>query len=171
MTVFSLYLLFAMVAVIIFDVTRYIIPNWLVGSLVLLYPIAVWLAPQPVDWPMALAAAGTVFAVGYVIFAMKWMGGGDIKLMTACGLWVGFSGLLDFLFLTALLGGVFALLLLIIRKLLPFAGLAAAKLPRILRPGEPVPYGVAIALAMVWLLLQGKLPALAVVAGQAVLAG
>lgn len=68
-----------MAAVLFFDVTRYIIPNWLVGVLLVLYPAFVLMSPVPVGWPMALAAAGLMFVVGVVIFAFRLMGGGDVS--------------------------------------------------------------------------------------------
>jgi prepilin peptidase CpaA len=156
------FLLFCMLATIWFDATRYIIPNWLVGALLAVYPLAVVMAAQPVDWPMALAGMAIVFAVGYVVFAMKWMGGGDIKLIIACSLWVGFSNLLDFIFLFALLGGLLSVVVWSVRKLEPLLLTPArmATLPRILRNGEPVPYGLAIAAAFLLLMWMGRIPVL-----------
>jgi prepilin peptidase CpaA len=160
MTAISIYIVFSMVAVIIYDVTRYIIPNWLVGSLLVLYPVAVLLSPHTVDWLMALAAMGVVFILGYIVFALRLMGGGDIKLITVCALWVGWSGLLEFIFLTAMIGGAASIVLWLLRKLIPFLRLTKVP-PRILRPGEPVPYGVAIAAAMLYFQYLGKLVPLA----------
>lgn len=150
-----------MLAVLWFDVSRYIIPNWLVGLMLIAYPCAVVMARVPVDWKMALAAMGIVLAVGYVVFALKWMGGGDIKLMTACALWVGWGeNLLNFIFVVALIGGVFALSVWGIRKILPYLPKKPgdAPLPRILREGEPIPYGVAIAFGFLLMLFNGKIP-------------
>ena len=158
MTVISLYLVFAMLAVIWFDMTRFTIPNWLVGSLLLLYPLAVWLSPVAVAWQSSLLVMISVFAVGYIVFAMKWMGGGDVKLITALSLWVGVAGLLDFVFLFAVLGGLLSLVLWLGRKLLLYIPrINAQTLPRILKNGEPVPYGLAIAGAFLWMLGAGQL--------------
>ncbi len=161
MTIVTIYLIFSMLAVLWFDVRSYIIPNWLTGALVVTYPLAVLLSPVAVDWLMALAGMLAVFAVGYGFFAMKWMGGGDVKLITACALWVGFSNLLEFIFLFGIFGGVFSILVLVARKFSPF--LKMQKLPRILRDREPIPYGVAIALAFLMLMRIGHVP-LAVIA-------
>ena len=73
------------------DCTRYTIPNWLVGSLLVLYPVAVYLSPEAVDWKMAMVAMLLVFAVGYIIFSLRVMGGGDVKLITVLALWVGWG--------------------------------------------------------------------------------
>ncbi|MFW0776548.1 MAG: A24 family peptidase [Rickettsiales bacterium] len=160
MSIIGLYLIFAMLAVMYFDVTRFIIPNWLVGSLLLVYPIAVYMSPNAIDWQSGLMALGIVFAIGYVVFAMKWMGGGDIKLITACALWVGMPNLMEFVFVTALFGGVFAVALWGLRKVLPHILKAKKQWPRILREGEPAPYGVAIAGCMLWLISDGRLSAI-----------
>lgn len=160
MLAIKIYLIFSVLAILWFDVRHYIIPNWLVASFLVLYPIAVLMSPHAVDWPMALAGMAAVFAVGYAVFAFKWMGAGDIKLITVCSLWTGFSHLLDFIFMVAVLGGLFAAGLWGTRKTLPTLPHKFASLPRILREGEPVPYGVAIALGFLWMLVTRQIPAL-----------
>ena len=101
MHILLIYLIFSMLAVMWFDATTYRIPNWLVASLLLLYPLAVYFGHGAVHWQPALLAMGIVFALGYVVFALKWMGAGDIKLITACALWVGLKHLADFIFAMA----------------------------------------------------------------------
>ena len=158
MSFIMLYLIFSMFAVIFFDVTRFIIPNWLVGSLLLLYPVAVFISPLPVDWQMALVGMLGTFALGYLIFAIRAMGGGDVKLIIVLSLWVGLENLASFGFNFALLGGGFAILLLLVRKILPYITPQKIKLPRILRDRQPVPYGVAIAGAFLLMLAAGEIP-------------
>ena len=156
--IITIYLVFAMLAVMFFDLTRYLIPNWLTGSLLVLYPLAVFLAPQTVDWQAGLLALAVMFAVGYGIFALRLMGGGDVKLIIACALWVGLSQLAEFVILFALLGGALSVILWVGRKALPFLAPAFSP-PRALKAGEPVPYGVAIAIAFLWMLWAGKIAA------------
>jgi prepilin peptidase CpaA len=160
MFVIAVYLIFSMLAVIWFDVSRFTIPNWLVGSLLVLYPAALMMAHSPVDWRWALLGAGIVFAVGYGVFAMKWMGGGDIKLMAVLALWVGFENLLNFVFLVALLGGLFSIGILVLRKMRPHLPRKnpGEPWPRIMRDGEAVPYGVAIAFGFMVMLYWGMVP-------------
>jgi len=161
MAIIHLYLLVSMVAVLWLDTTRFRIPNWLVGGLLAAYPVAVFLLPNPVDWQGGLVGMGIVFAVGYAVFAMNWMGGGDIKLLSALALWVGLAHLLEFVFLVALLGGVYALLVWGVRKVLVAPKIAIKlghkKLPRLLQEGEPIAYGVAIALGFLLMMAQGKI--------------
>lgn len=161
MSVVSIYLIFSMLAVLWYDISRYIIPNWLVGLMLLSYPVAVAMAHNSIDWKMALVGMGLVLVLGYVVFAMKWMGGGDIKLMMAGALWVGLHNLPDFIFIVAILGGVFSLAVWGLRKVIPLIPRkeGAAALPRILKDGEPIPYGVAIAFGFLFMLLNGKVPA------------
>ncbi|MDE3061132.1 MAG: prepilin peptidase [Pseudomonadota bacterium] len=147
-----------MLAVLWFDGTRYLIPNWLVGSLLLLYPVAVYTGHGHADWKMALLGMAIVFVVGYFVFARKWMGGGDIKLLTACALWAGWYNLLDFLIMVALLGGVFAVLVWVLRKVLLHLPVKVSF--RLLKDGEPIPYGVAIAVGFLIAMAQGQIPAI-----------
>lgn len=139
----------AMVAVIVYDLTRYIIPNTLNLFILGLYPFAAYVLG--LDWMMALAAAGIVLLVGFGIFALGFMGGGDIKLLVVLTLWVGWgAGALNFFFLTALLGAVLVIAVLLARFLIApiWARLSPERgLPRILRSKQPVPYGIAIAAA------------------------
>lgn len=158
MSIIMLYLVASMLAVIYFDVTRFIIPNLLVGGLLLAYPVAVILSPVAVDWKMALVGMLGVFALGYVIFALRVMGGGDVKLIIVLSLWVGLEKLVVFGFNFALMGGAFAIFLLLARKIIYAAIGNARKLPRILRNKEPVPYGVAIAGAFLLMLMFGDVP-------------
>ncbi|NCY24974.1 MAG: hypothetical protein EBX37_08925 [Alphaproteobacteria bacterium] len=163
MSVIAVYLIFSMLAVLWLDTTRYTIPNWLVGGVLLAYPFAVFASPLPVDWQMAVAGAAVVLVLGYIVFTLRLMGGGDVKLIAALALWVGLKHLADFVFIVALLGGVLSIFLWAFRKLLPYIPGKPKKesMPRILREGEPVPYGIAIALGFLIMLWTGKIALLA----------
>lgn len=158
MEIIKIYIIFSMLFVLWSDIRKYIIPNWLVGALLVLYPVGVFLAPAAVDWTMALVGMLIVFAGGYFIFAMRWMGAGDIKLLTACALWVGYDHLLDYIYAVALLGGALSIALLLGRKMVPMVAgkLSIKTLPRILQEGAPVPYGIAIAIGFLLLLWTDK---------------
>jgi len=147
-----------MLVVIYFDATRFIIPNWLVGFLLALYPVAVFFAPVPIDWQHDLLGFLGAFAVGYVIFALNIMGGGDVKLIIVLALWVGLGKLADFGLDFALLGGVLTIILLTLRATMP-AIITPEKLPRVLKKREPVPYGLAISAAFLIILMNGQIPA------------
>lgn len=152
-----------MVTVMFFDLTRYLIPNWLVGLMLALYPVMLVMTPLPVDWLYALLIAAGVFAGGLVIFAKKWMGGGDIKLLIVCALWAGTGGALELLLYTGVLGGVLSLGLWLLRPAIAWYASrrpAPPVIPRLFTIGEPVPYGLAIASAFLIILWMGKIPGL-----------
>lgn len=125
------------------------IPNWLTGALALAFPIAALAAGQPIDWLSHVGAGVAVFAVAAVLFAFRLMGGGDVKLLAATALWVGFGQLLPFLMLVALVGGVFALVCVLLRH--PFVQMAILatlrRLPVFAHKNLPIPYGIPIAVA------------------------
>lgn len=155
-----------MLMVLAYDVTRYVIPNWLVAVVLALWPAVLWSAPPgAVDWMMALLVGVGMFAVGFALFATRLMGGGDVKLLAVCGVWTGLDALASYLLAVAVLGGVLSLVLLFLRPALAFT-LARREnppsLPRVLTQGEPVPYGVAIGIGFLIVLWMGKLPGVAV---------
>ena len=153
-----------MIAVCLSDIAQYRIPNTLVLALTVFYPVAVYLSPARPDWMMACVIALITFVVGYVLL-MRYMGGGDVKLLTAAALYAGKSGMIDFIVYVALLGGAGTLLLLALRALAPYVwlkiGASGGSIPRVLSGKEPVPYGVAIAGAFLIMLWMNKLPGLA----------
>lgn len=89
-----------------------------------------------------------VFTLGCVLFAMRWMGGGDIKLMAACALWFDWLGALSWLVYVTVGGGVLALLIITGRRLVPRSVRSGSSLS-IFAAGGPIPYGVAIALGTI----------------------
>jgi prepilin peptidase CpaA len=149
---FALMLSGLLAAVIYRDGRDYLIPNTICLAIAgLFFPAALALG-----FPLlpALLAGGLALAVTFGLFALKIFGGGDAKLLPALMLWTGWNLVsLQFLFLMAILGGVFALLLLVLRLLLR----RYSHLPRLFQPGAPIPYGIAIAAAFLWLLWQGRI--------------
>ncbi|EKV28668.1 Type IV prepilin peptidase TadV/CpaA [Caenispirillum salinarum AK4] len=139
----------------IWDGMKYRIPNLLTVLLAASFVPAALLAPQPVDWAWHLGAAALVFGGGAACFAMGWLGGGDVKLAAAVALWLGPLTPV-FLLAMAVAGGVVALVVLGVRRLVARLGggrSTGAPLPRLLTAGEGVPYGLAIAaggLVMAW---------------------
>jgi prepilin peptidase CpaA len=132
------------------DATSYTIPNWISATLALAFvPIALLLGLSLGQIGLAVLVAFAVLFVGIVLFALRWIGGGDAKLLAACALWLGPTALMMFLLTTALLGGGLALGLLALRNrlLVPLVQRAPAWVGRLLTPGADVPYGVAIAAA------------------------
>lgn len=137
-----------MCAVIFYDITRYIIPNWIVGMLLISYPVAVFLSPNLIHWQESIIVALAAFAVGFVVYAFKLMGGGDVKLLVVTLLWIRLDAAFEYLLQVACAGGALALFLWLSRMVVVKAMVFAHKswtLPRIWQVGAPLPYGVAIA--------------------------
>lgn len=156
-----------LLAVFYLDLTKYIIPNWICGILLALYPAMLMLAPT---WPenfSILWSVGVfliVFAVGIAIFSLKLAGGGDVKLLAVLSLWTGREATLDLILLTALLGGGLAFILVLVRPAVAkFTPLSKSEsIPRVLCIGQPLPYGLAITVSFLILLWTGKVPCLPV---------
>jgi prepilin peptidase CpaA len=100
------------------------------------------------NWLSHLAAPALFFAIGLLLFARGWMGGGDIKLMTGIAAWTGLGQLLPQLLATAIAGGLVTLLLLLVRK--AAAGRGPETTPRLFHADAPIPYAVAIAIGTGW---------------------
>jgi len=140
-----------MAAAAIEDFRRLVIPNLLPILLCALWPFYFAAAPSVYGALAAIGCALAVFIVGAVLFARGYLGGGDVKLLSAATLWAGPAGTPELLMLTGVLGGALALFL-----LMPFGmHLAAAARGMLGQPpiaterglAMPVPYGVAIASA------------------------
>ncbi len=98
---------------------------------------------------MHVAMGFAVLVIGMGMFAMGWVGGGDVKLVAATALWLGFSGeMLQYAVYASIIGGVLTILILKLRMItvLPDA-LSFKWLLRLHDPREGVPYGVALAIA------------------------
>lgn len=123
------------------DIQRLTISNWVSLGIVGLYPIHVLTSPVGVDWPLSVAIAFGTFAVGFILFALKMVGGGDVKLLSATSLWSAPALFPSFIMFTAIAGGVVGLVILLRRR-----RLAPAAANGVVGTEPAVmPYGVAIA--------------------------
>jgi len=147
--IFGVYILLLCVAAA-YDTWKFIIPNFITVGLIALFVGTALYLPFEVDWLSHLGAGAAVFAAGAVLYAMNKLGGGDVKLLAAVAVWTGFDHLTNLLLYVALGGGVLAIGLMALRRLIlglrvAGAGSDASTLPRVLLSGEAVPYGLAIA--------------------------
>jgi prepilin peptidase CpaA len=94
-----------------------------------------------------LAAGSLVLAICFGMFAAGWIGGGDAKLAASTALWVGWFGLLEYVVVSSVLGGMLTIALLSFRSHpLPHF----ARWPWLLRLHHHktgIPYGIALAVA------------------------
>jgi prepilin peptidase CpaA len=98
------------------DVRRGRIPNWLtyggaVAALAVRCVVSGW--PGLNDGVLGLLLAGGIF---YLLFLLGAMGGGDMKLMATVGAWAGIVQTVSILIVSAIAGGILAVLYMISRR-------------------------------------------------------
>jgi prepilin peptidase CpaA len=124
------------------DIRRRQIDNWLNAAVAAGAPLF-WLASGLAFWPgmaLQIGLAVVTFFVLAGLFALKAMGGGDVKLLTALALWLPVMLFLKLLVIMALAGG----LLTITMSMWHIARRQKDKLK--------IPYGIAIATAGLWII-------------------
>ena len=97
-------------------------------------------------WQNLLLFVG-VLAIGTVFFSRSWMGGGDVKLLAAGGLWCDFSTGWKMLVAVALAGGLETVLILLSRGF-PWSDRTLERVEFLRRRGG-IPYGIAIAAGLI----------------------
>lgn len=122
------------------DLRRRQIDNWLNGAIALGAPLF-WFTSgfswAQIGWQLVFAAIAALALIA--LFAVRAMGGGDVKLLAAVALWFPWQALVLLLVIMSLAGGVITLITLVHHRMSK-------------RAGQPeIPYGVAIALAAIWL--------------------
>jgi prepilin peptidase CpaA len=135
---------------VVSDFRKLRIPNWISLALVALFCADMLWASNERLFLHHLGIAAAVFAGGLALYVFGWWAAGDVKLMTAIALWAGPPKIVDLLIGTGLLGGLMAVGILVLRKVVRLYGLdltkAGAALPGWVKLGL-IPYGVAIAIA------------------------
>lgn len=114
-----------------------------------------------------IIASSIVFIGGAWIWRRGWMGGGDVKLACAAALAIAPAQIPSMLMATSLAGGVLALPYMIARGRLGLAHAGTQRPPhsllgrilrverRRLRQGGPLPYAVAIAAGVLFIMFEG----------------
>jgi prepilin peptidase CpaA len=140
---FSALLLWAAAA----DIATMEIPDRISIMLAGLYPILALACGQ--SWQAVavhLACGAAALLIGFVLFNFGVMGGGDAKVIAAAAIWTGIGpALLQFIFLTAIAGGILTISVIGARAVLRPADSRPRFINRLLQPDEGVPYAVAIA--------------------------
>jgi prepilin peptidase CpaA len=129
------------------DIASYTIPNTIQLALMAAFAGFVVAAGIP------LSVAGTHLlcglaglALGFTLFALGYIGGGDAKFFACAALWLGFHDMAAYTLVAAVLGGGLSLLLLSFRTLpLPVSLTRQGWVARLYNPRSGVPYGVALA--------------------------
>jgi prepilin peptidase CpaA len=145
------------------DFRRLVIPNSLVLALAAVWPLYILSAAVAAPAVLgALVIAAALFVAGALLFARGLIGGGDVKLLSAAALWAGPAATPELLLVTALFGGVLSLILLSplgaqlsLAGRLWFGPSGATAFDNSRANGHtPVPYGIAIAGAALFVILQ-----------------
>ncbi len=149
---FQALFVFCVCYAIVSDFTRLTIPNWIPVTLVAAFAAYAPIYISTAGIPSHLYMAGGIFALGVGFFVAGWIGGGDVKFMTAVTLWMGSQGAPTFAIIMAALGAALAGILFTINRyadqLEPYAqsNRLVLRLLELARSGR-CPYGVAIGIA------------------------
>ncbi|WP_407113993.1 prepilin peptidase [Bradyrhizobium sp. LMG 9283] len=117
---------------------------------------------NPMQVVESLMSAAMLFLLLFALYTRGGIGGGDVKLLAALALGLPPTGLMQLLTITALAGGVLALVHLMMRhlphpRLAPAGSSLARRVYAIERRRHlrhaPLPYGVAIACGGIWAIL------------------
>ena len=125
------------------DAVRLRISNYISGAIVAGAIAAAVIAGLDLSLWQNLVVFFGLLIVGTPMFALGMMGGGDIKLLAATGLWFDLQGALLMIVSVFIAGGLLALLLLVTR----LVNWSEATRQRVvaLKRGGGIPYGIAIA--------------------------
>jgi prepilin peptidase CpaA len=131
------------------DLFTMTISNRISIALVVIYVPLAYASGVPLgDIGIHLACGAGILVVTFAMFAFGWIGGGDAKLAAATAIWVGWDHLGDYGLVAALIGGGLTLVILQYRKWpMPRWGLTIEWLERLHDRNAGVPYGIALAIA------------------------
>lgn len=104
---------------------------------------------DPLSVGITVLSAFGVMAVGFALFTLGMVGGGDAKLAAALTLWVSPALLPEFFLVTAMVGAVLALILLLVKRLRPVSPDTSRRVPQSVKESR-VPYGIALAGGALW---------------------
>ncbi len=124
------------------DIRRRQIDNWLNAAIAAGAPVF-WWASGLALWPgvtLQIGLAVVTFFVLAGLFALRAMGGGDVKLLTALALWMPALLFLKLLVIMALAGGVLTITM------------GMWHIARRQKDKLKIPYGIAIATAGLWII-------------------
>ncbi|WP_260928612.1 prepilin peptidase [Novosphingobium sp. 9] len=127
----------ALVVAAFTDIRRREIDNGLNLAIAIAAPL--WWLVSGYGWSavaIQIGLAAVTFALGCLLFALRQMGGGDVKLLTALALWFAPESFLQLVVLMAILGGGASV------------AMAAFNMRRV--PGETLRDGLAVLAALVW---------------------
>ena len=145
------------------DLASFTIPNSLtltVAAGFVVFALLLRLSPGAVG--MHLLAGAIALAIGFALFALGYIGGGDAKLYAGAALWLGPHDLVVYTLVATIFGGLLTLMLLGLRQLPLPAGLARQGwILKLHNSRSGIPYGVALAAGVFAVLPQAEILRLA----------
>lgn len=141
----------ALVAAAIADLRFYQIPDRHAVAIALAFPLFA-LGAGLHEALSGLAIGAVAFALGIVLFARSWLGGGDVKLLAAVALWTPPSLLTAFALATSLAGAGLSIAML--TPLRRYAPPPPAALTQKGALRQPIPFAIAIAAGGLFVLLK-----------------
>jgi prepilin peptidase CpaA len=151
MAIAHLLLLAMLASAAAWDLVRFRIPNSLSLTIAGLFLLVTAVAPAAALQPLGhLAVGGCAIVVGFLLFSMRVMGGGDAKLLAATALWMGPGLIGRHLLYTAVIGVAVMVLILGARQawimicLLAPERTSNLRIAMVLQPQQHIPYGIAI---------------------------
>jgi prepilin peptidase CpaA len=141
------------------DLASFTIPNplqWALVAAFVVFILVCGLSPAAVGGHLLAGFLG--LTLGFTLFAFGYVGGGDAKLFAVIILWLGFHDLAAYALVASLMGGALTLLLLALRRLpLPAVLTRQAWLLKLHDDRSGVPYGVALAAGLFFILPQTEI--------------
>jgi prepilin peptidase CpaA len=137
------------------DIRTRRIPNEMIVAILVLAALRIAMDGDPRAGLYTLAASTGLFVATFLLFWRGLLGGGDVKLIGATALLVGYHNLFEFLFVMSVSGALIAVAVLARDRLGRRQATAPATEDQEISARLAVPYGVAIAAAgIVSLLVQ-----------------
>jgi prepilin peptidase CpaA len=141
------------------DIASFTIPNFLQLALIAsfcVFILASGMAPAAIGGHLLAGFLGLV--VGFTLFALGYIGGGDAKLFACVVLWLGFPNLLDYAVVASVMGGLLTLAIIGLRQMpLPVSLAGQAWILRLHDAQGGIPYGVALAAGAFLILPQAEI--------------
>jgi prepilin peptidase CpaA len=141
------------------DLASFTIPNAIQVALLAGFAVFIFASHMDADVFSGHLLAGFLgLAIGFSLFALGYIGGGDAKLFACVCLWFGLHDLLLYALVASMFGGALTLALLTIRKL-PLPALLSGQgwVLRLHDARQGVPYGVALASGAFCILPQAEI--------------
>ena len=148
-----------LVAAAMWDIASFTIPNFIPVALLAGFALLLIVHPMSASaFGVHLLAGFIGLAVGFTLFALGYIGGGDAKLFAGVALWFGLHDLLLYTLVASVFGGALTLSILAMRRVpLPAPLAAQGWLLRLHDDREGIPYGVALAAGAFFVLPQTEI--------------